>query len=65
VAIVLPNTRIRVNIPLNKYVMAVKKTKYKDRGIIPDHIIVPTIDDILQNKDVQMDYTLQLAEKPY
>jgi len=65
VAIVLPNTRIRVNIPLNKYVMAVKKAKYKDRGIIPDHIIVPTINDILQNKDVQMDYTLQLAEKPH
>ena len=61
--IFLPNTKIRVNIPLNKYVMAVKKFKYKDRGIIPDYPIIPTINDILQNKDVQLNYALRLAEK--
>jgi Peptidase family S41 len=61
VAIILPNTKIRVNIPLYKYVMAVKKAKYKDRGIIPDYIIVPSITDYIQHKDVQLDYALKLA----
>lgn len=59
-ALVLPNTRIRVNIPLTKYVMAVKKAVYKDRGIIPDYTVVPTINDYLQHRDVQMNYALRL-----
>ena len=61
-ALVLPNTGIRVNIPLTKYVMAVKKVKYKDRGIIPDYTIIPTINDYLQHKDVQMDYAIKLIK---
>lgn len=63
IALVLPNTKIRVNIPLTKYVMAVKKVKYKDRGIIPDYVVVPTIDDYIHQKDVQMDFALKLANK--
>jgi Peptidase family S41 len=63
IALILPNTKIRVNIPLTKYVMAVKKAKYKDRGIIPDYIIIPTIDDYLHQKDVQMDFALKLVSK--
>ncbi|MES2111332.1 MAG: S41 family peptidase [Bacteroidota bacterium] len=59
----LPNTRIKVNIPLFKYVMAVKKAKYKDRGVIPDYLIVPSINDILQRQDVQMEFALKLAAK--
>jgi len=59
-AIVLNNTKIRVNIPLTKYVMAVKKTKYMDRGIIPDYPIVPTIKDYIEHKDVQMDFAMKL-----
>ena len=41
--------------------MAVKKSKYKDRGIIPDYIIVPTMFDFLQHKDIQMEFALKLA----
>ena len=58
----MPNTRIRVNIPLTKYVMAVKKVRYQDRGIIPDYTIIPTMNDYLQHKDVQMDYALKLIK---
>ncbi|MDB5144119.1 MAG: Peptidase family [Mucilaginibacter sp.] len=61
-ALILPNTRIRVNIPLTKYVMAVKKVKYKDRGVLPDYTIIPTINDYLQHMDVQMDYALKLLK---
>jgi len=63
IALILPNTRIRVNIPLTKYVMAVKKAKYNDRGIIPDYPIVPTIQDYLDHKDVQMNFALELINK--
>jgi hypothetical protein len=63
IALELPNTRIRVNIPITKYVMAVKRSKYKDRGILPDHTVVPTITDYLQHKDVQMDFALKLINK--
>jgi len=61
--IFLPNTKIRVNIPLDKYVNAVKKATYKDRGTIPDYPVTPTISDVIQHKDVQLDYALKLAEK--
>ena len=60
--ITLPNSKIRINIPLNKYSMAVKKSVYPDRGIIPDHIVLPTIDDILQNKDPQKEYAIRLSK---
>ncbi len=59
----LPNTQIKVNIPLWTYKTAVKPAKYKDRGIIPDYPVIPTITDVLQNKDVQMEQALKLAEK--
>jgi len=59
--IILPNSKIKINIPLTKYVMAVKKAKYKDRGIIPEYTISPTIDDIIHSKDVQLSAALKLA----
>lgn len=59
----LPNTKIRVNIPVTKYVMAVTKAKHKDRGIIPDYKVVPTINDYLQHKDPQMDLAIKLIDK--
>ncbi len=61
--IILPNSNIKINIPLDKYVMAVQKAKYRDRGIIPDYIIIPTIDDFIQNKDVQLSLALKLATR--
>ncbi len=61
--IILPNSKIKINIPLDKYVMAVQKAKYKDRGIIPEYVILPTIDDIIQNKDVQLNAVLKLATR--
>lgn len=60
--ITLPNSKIKINIPLTKYVMAVKKAKYKDRGIIPDYTIIPTIDEVIQHKDVQLNFALKLAK---
>ena len=43
------------------YEMAVAKTKFNDRGIIPDYIVIPTIDDIINKQDVQLDNALKLT----
>jgi len=63
VMVTLPNTGITARIPLVKYTMAVKKTGVKDRGVIPDHIVYPTITDIVEKKDSQLEYALQLVQK--
>lgn len=60
---VLPNSQIVVNIPLYKYINAVKKAKYPDRGTIPDYKIIPGIEDILQHRDVELNFALGLINK--
>lgn len=61
--LILPHTGIKVNIPLWEYFNAVRPAKYKDRGVIPDYLLSPTINDIIQHQDVQMDLALHLANK--
>jgi len=61
--VTLPNTQISCRIPLIKYTTAVKKAKYKDRGVIPDYPVYPTITDIVEKMDGQMEYTLKIARK--
>jgi hypothetical protein len=63
VSTVLPNTGISVSIPTTKYVMAVRDTKLKDRGIIPDYTVLPTLNDIQQNRDAQMDEAIKISAR--
>jgi C-terminal processing protease CtpA/Prc len=63
VEVILPNTNIFIDIPTTKYVLAVKKDKHDDRGIIPDFEITPTINEFILQKDVQLNFALQLANK--
>jgi hypothetical protein len=63
IMLTLPNTQISCRITLVRYTMAVKKTRYMDRGVIPDHAVYPTVEDIIEHKDGQMEYALRLAEK--
>lgn len=58
----LPNSKINITIPKFKYVNHVVKAKYKDRGIIPNYTILPTIDEVILHKDVQLNFALKLAE---
>jgi hypothetical protein len=58
----LSNSQIMVNIPLYKYINAVKKAQCPDRGTIPDYQIIPNINDILQNKDVELAFALGLMK---
>lgn len=59
--LILPNSKIRINIPLVRYTMAVSGYP-QDRGIIPDHVVSPTIEDLLTDKDTVMEFALQLAK---
>lgn len=56
----LPHTRVRVNIPMVKYTMAVEGYEPMDRGLIPDHVVTPTMDDVLVDRDAQLDYIFEL-----
>lgn len=55
--VVLPNTKTIVTIPLVRYEMPIDP-QYK-KGLKPDYVITPTIEDWLNNRDVEMDYVLK------
>jgi hypothetical protein len=63
VVAVLPHTGIEVAIPQWSYHMAVAGYPYRDRGVLPDHEVVPTIDDVLQHRDAELAFTLELIQK--
>lgn len=58
----LPNSKIEIIIPKFKYVNDVIKSNYKDRGVVPDYIINPTIEDVISHKDVQLNFVIKLAQ---
>ncbi len=59
----LPNSGLRVRIPLVRYTMAVSGYEPLDRGLIPDHHVEPTIEEVLTGRDAVMEYALQLIRK--
>ena len=59
----LPNTNIVLGIPLWSYYTAISGEPVKDRGVIPHHIVVPTVQDMLNGTDREMAYTLELIRK--
>lgn len=58
----LPNTKVSVEIPLVNYTMAVKEYPYPDRGLIPNHVIIPSIKDKLELKDVELEFAKSLIK---
>ncbi|MDQ3289721.1 MAG: S41 family peptidase [Bacteroidota bacterium] len=60
---VLPNTGIELATPQWDYHMAVDGYPYPDRGVLPDHEVTPTIEDILQKRDADLEFTLDLIRK--
>jgi Periplasmic protease len=60
----LPNTQLTGRIPLCKYVVNTNITSIPfGRGLIPDYAITPTIDDILNHNDAELNFTIQLISK--
>ena len=58
----LPETGIKIYIPLIKYVSAVSDYP-NGRGIIPDHHVEASIKEILEGQDPVMEYTLELIRQ--
>ncbi|MCP5049213.1 MAG: hypothetical protein GY940_18735 [bacterium] len=62
VTLTLPNTAIKLRIPLVRYTMAVSGYA-KDRGLVPDHLVSPAIKDLMEEKDVQMEFVIHQIKK--
>jgi hypothetical protein len=61
-AIDLPQTRITGTIPLQLVEMNVR-LKNNGHGVIPDYKVKPTIEEVLQEKDVEMEFALGLISE--
>lgn len=59
--VTLPNTALRLRVPLWRYELAVDGSQPADRGVRPDHPVVPRAADILAGRDPAMDRALGLA----
>lgn len=57
----LPRSGVHVNVPLWKYVMAVEGSPEVPRGILPDHEVAPSIEDVLAGRDPALARALELA----
>jgi C-terminal processing protease CtpA/Prc len=58
----LPATRLQVRVPLVLYTMAVEGYP-KDRGLVPDFPVAPTIEDIMAGRDVVLERALAHLSK--
>jgi C-terminal processing protease CtpA/Prc len=54
----LPNTKIRVEVPLTKKINNVDFIK--GRGVFPDYFVTPKIEDIVRGVDTELNFTLDL-----
>jgi len=57
ISFVLPNSKIKVDVPLRSFYQPVHK-KHPGRGVIPDKIIPFTVEDLKENRDRPMAYIL-------
>ncbi len=62
-AVVLPNTKVTVRVPLVTYHMAVSGYQAAAHGVMPDYPVNHTIDDFIAGRDKDMELALQLARE--
>ncbi len=63
VVITLPETKIKVIVALEEYVMAVNPGPERGRGVIPDYLVQPTINEIIKARDAELNQTVELIEQ--
>lgn len=56
----LPNSKIEIDIPLIGYYPL---TEQPDRGLSPDIIVIPTLDDILNKKDKELERAFEIINQ--
>jgi len=62
-ALTLPNTKLIVYVPLVSYHLAVSGYKAATHGVIPEHPIHYSIEDLLEGTDKELALALELARK--
>lgn len=60
--VILPNSRLRANLPLIKYVLSIGDIGEFGRGIVPDFEISPNGNDIYIGRDKVLESTLKLIK---
>jgi len=55
----LPNTKIQVQIPTKQFVIT-DKINNNGQGLMPTQLVIPKLADILDGKDTELDYTINL-----
>mgnify|MGYP000860505159 FL=1 len=58
----LPNTKIQVQVPTKQFVIT-NKLNNNGRGIMPTQFIEPTLSDLLEGKDTELNYCIDLINK--
>ena len=63
-AVFLPNSNLKIAIPRyhNNFPASLKQ-KTQNRGLIPDHIVTYSIDDLIQERDLEMEFVTKLINK--
>lgn len=62
--IILPHTRLRADVPYIRRVINLNGyTNKKGRGIFPDHVITPTVKDLIDKVDTELEFTLSLINR--
>jgi C-terminal processing protease CtpA/Prc len=59
--VTLPSTKVMVRVPLVTYYMAVSGYKDASRGVIPDHPVRYSIEELLAGTDKELAVALELA----
>ncbi len=59
----LPITRLQLEVPIEKCIKTIPRYPYKNRGVVPDFEVLPTIQDVLNGTDVVLRHTLDLVQK--
>ncbi|MEO0366493.1 MAG: S41 family peptidase [Pseudomonadota bacterium] len=62
--LVLPHTKMRLTIPLERFDASYSYVAEVGRGVMPNETVVPTGDDIAQRRDPVLARALELAQTP-
>ena len=62
--LVLPNSKLRINVRLMTYYMAIEGSKFGNRSIPADHTVTYTIEELLVGKDKELEEALRLISRP-
>ena len=58
----LPHTKLRLLIPIIKYITNVKPTIADGRGVPPDYLVYPAIEDLIKGIDTELQFTLAIIK---